>query len=257
MTAPAMPVFEHLMVRYRRTWRGSVLTTFLIPIMFLLGMGFSVGTYVDRGGALGVPYVDFIAPGLLASSVFQLALNESTWPILGGFEWQRVYFAMQASPLRPRDMVVGQELYILVRAGTGTVGFLVAMLLFGTVHSWWAIATAPVCLLLAAAGSLPVIAYSATITSDNMFSLIFRFGVIPMTLFSGVFFPVSALPVAARWLAYVSPLWHAVELCRSATLGVPAIGPVALHVGYLGLWTAAGYALARWRFARRLQDGGS
>jgi lipooligosaccharide transport system permease protein len=252
-----MPVFEHLMVRYRRTWRGSVLTTFLIPIMFLLGMGFSVGTYVDRGGALGVPYVDFIAPGLLASSVFQLALNESTWPILGGFEWQRVYFAMQASPLRPRDMVVGQEMYIQVRAATGTVGFLVAMLLFGTVHSWWAIATVPVCLLLAAAGSLPVIAYSATITSDNMFSLIFRFGVIPMTLFSGVFFPVSALPVAARWLAYASPLWHAVELCRAATLGVPPIGPVALHVGYLGLWTVAGYALARWRFDRRLKDGGS
>jgi lipooligosaccharide transport system permease protein len=257
MTSPAMPVFEHLMVRYRRTWRGSALTTFLIPILFLLGMGFSVGTYVDRGGALGVPYVDFIAPGLLASSVFQLALNESTWPILGGFEWQRVYFAMQASPLRPRDMVVGQELYILVRAAMGTVGFLVAMLLFGTVHSWWAIATVPVCLLLAASGSLPVMAYSATITSDNMFSLIFRFGVIPMTLFSGVFFPVSALPAVARWLAYASPLWHGVELCRAATLGVPSIGLAALHVGYLGLWAVAGYALARWRFGKRLQDGGS
>jgi lipooligosaccharide transport system permease protein len=90
-----------------------------------------------------------------------------------------------------------------------------------------------------------------------MFALIFRFGVIPMTLFAGVFFPVSALPLAVRWIAYASPLWHAVELCRAATLGIPAVGSVALHVAYLALWVVGGYALARWRFNRRLQDGGS
>src|SRR5258706_10374558 len=97
----AVRVFGHLLVQYRRTWRGSVLSTFLIPILFLLGMGLSVGAYVDRAGTLGVPYVDYIAPGLIASTVLQLAVSESTWPILGSFEWRRMYYAMQASPLRP------------------------------------------------------------------------------------------------------------------------------------------------------------
>lgn len=251
------PVVEHLLVRFRRTWRASLLQTFVVPILFLLGMGLSVGTYVNRGGALGIPYIDFLGPGLLASSVFQMALGESTWPVFGSFEWQRMYFAMQASPLRSRDMVVGQELFILLRTTAGAVGFLVAMALFGTLHSAWAVATLPVCALLTAAASLPVLAFSATISSDNMFSLVFRFGVIPMTLFAGVFFPVSALPLPARWLAYASPLWHAVELCRAATLGRPSVGSVPLHVAYLALWAIAGYALATWRFRVRLKDGGS
>jgi lipooligosaccharide transport system permease protein len=263
MSAPAvtarpspLPVLEHAMVAYKRTWRGSVLTTFVIPILFLLGMGVSVGAYVDRGGALGVPYLDYIAPGLLASSVLQVAMAESTWPVLASFEWQRIYFGMLASPLRPSDILVGQELYILVRAAVGAVGFLVAMTLFGTVHSWWTLATLPVCLLLTAAGSLPVLAFSATIKSDNMFALIYRFIVIPMTLFAGVFFPVTALPVVARWVAYASPLYHGVQLCRAATLGYPGTGSVWLHVGYLGLWVVGGYWLARRRFILRLKDGG-
>jgi lipooligosaccharide transport system permease protein len=258
MTSPAAyPVFEHLLVQYRRTWRGTLLQTFLIPILFLLGMGLSVGAYVDRAGTLGVPYVDYIAPGLLASATLQLAVNESMWPILGGFAWRRTYFAMQASPLRPQDMVIGQEMYTLLRAALAAVGFLVAMALFGTLHSAWALASIPISLLLAAAASLPMMAYAATIRYDNMLALVTRFVIIPMTLFAGVFFPVSAMPLAARWVAYVSPLWHGVELCRAATLGWPTALPVEAHVAYLALWIAGGYLLARRQFDRRLRDGGA
>jgi lipooligosaccharide transport system permease protein len=87
-----------------------------------------------------------------------------------------------------------------------------------------------------------------------MFALLFRFAIIPMTQFAGVFFPVSALPLAVRWAAYASPLWHAVELCRYATLGQPSALPVAAHVGYLAVWAVAGYELARRRFIKRLGD---
>jgi lipooligosaccharide transport system permease protein len=253
----ALPVLEHMLIRYRRTWQGSVLTIFVVPILFLLGVGLSVGTYVDRGGALGVPYIDFIAPGLFASTLFQLGLNESMYPVLGGFEWQRIYFAMQASPLQAPDIVLGHLLYVLVRVAMAGVGFLIAMTIFGTVHSWWALATLPFGLLLAAAATLPLMAFSATARSDSRFPVIHRLAVIPMTLFAGVFFPVAAMPVAVRWLAYVSPLWHAVELCRAATLGWP-FGWAALgHIAYLGLWVAVGYELARRQFDRRLKDGGS
>ena len=249
-----LPAFEHRLVGYRRVWRGSVYTTFLLPVLFLLGIGVSVGAYVDRAGDLGVSYLDYIAPGLLASTALQVAIGESTWPIMGAFVWIRTYHAMQASPLRPQDLVGGELLFILMRAGTSALGFLVVMVLFGTVHSWWAVAVLPVALLVGAAGAAPVMAYAASISSDNMFALLFRFGVIPMTLFAGVFFPVEAMPTVARWLAYVSPLWHGVELCRAATLGWPLTVPVAVHVGYLGLWVVAGYALARARYAKKLMD---
>jgi lipooligosaccharide transport system permease protein len=247
------PVFYHRWRLYLNTWRGSVFSSFLLPVMFLLGLGVSVGSYVDDS-ALGVPYADFIAPGLLASTAFQVAVNEAAWPVLGGFQWVRTYHAMRASPLRPRDMVGGEILWIWLRAGTSAVGFLIVLALFGIVRSPVALLTVPAALLVAVAGCAPVIAYSASIRSDNWFALLFRFAVIPMSLFAGVFFPVEQLPLAARWVAYATPLWHGVELCRAATLGMPTTIGWLGHATYLALWAVAGYLLAVHRFTRRLTD---
>ena len=250
----ALAVLEHRLAAYRRVWRGSVFSTFVLPVLFLLGMGISVGTFVNRGGMLGVPYLDFIAPGLLASAALQVAISESTWPILGAFSWVRIYHAMRASPLEPRDLVGGESLWISLRAGSSAVGFLVVMALFGTVHSPWGVTVVPVAILLAIAVSTPMLAFSATITTDNWFAIVYRFAVIPMTLFAGVFFPVDQMPFAARLIAYVSPLWHGVELCRSATLGVAPAVPVVVHLGYLVAWAVIGYWLACWRYQKKLTD---
>jgi lipooligosaccharide transport system permease protein len=231
-----------------------VFSTFLLPVLFLLGMGISVGTYVNAGGILGVPYVDYIAPGLLASAALQVAISETTWPILGAFNWIRTYHAMRASPLEPRDLVGGELLYVGLRSGSSAVGFLVVMTLFGVVHSWWGLTVVPIALLLAASVATPVLAFAATIKTDNWFAILYRFAVIPMTLFAGVFFPVDQMPFAARLIAYVSPLWHGVELTRAATLGTPTAWGVWAHVGYLALWGVAGYVLTTYCFRRRLAE---
>jgi lipooligosaccharide transport system permease protein len=186
--------------------------------------------------------------------VFQVALGEASWPVMSAFQWIRIYHAMRASPLRSQDLVGGEYLFILFRAALSAVAFLGVMAAFGTVHSWWGMAALPAVLLTAAAVIGPMMAFTASISSDNMFALLFRFLIIPMTLFAGVFFPVSAMPLAARWAAYVSPLWHGVELCRAATLGWPLTVSPWVHIGYLGLWAYVGYAMARRRFAKRLTD---
>jgi lipooligosaccharide transport system permease protein len=254
-TVPSpLPVLEHRLMGLRRTWRGNIFTSFLLPLLFLLGMGVSVGGYVDRGGGLGVPYLDYVAPGLLASTAVQIAVGESMWPILGSFEWHRLYHAMRATPLRAADIVGGEFAYLMIRVGIPAAAFLIVMTAFGVVGSWWGLAAVPTAILTGAAMAGAIMAYSATIKSDNMFALLFRFAIIPMTLFAGVFFPVDAMPLIARWIAYVSPLWHGVELCRYATAGVPSSLPPAWHVGYLLAWAGAGYALARVRFAKRLGD---
>lgn len=245
------PVYEHNLVAYRRTWRGSVFSSFLLPILFLFGMGVALGSYVDTAGRLGVPYLDFIAPGLLASTALQVVIGETTWPVLGCFEWRRTYYAMQASPLRPGDIVGGTAMFALTRVATSALGYLIAMGIFGTLHSWWSVALVPACLLMAASVAGLTIAFSSTIRSDNMFALLNRFAVIPMTLFAGVFFPVAQMPTVLRWLAYVTPLWHGVELCRAASLGTATAAPVWVHIGYLAVLAVGGYWLAGRRFARR------
>jgi lipooligosaccharide transport system permease protein len=244
-------VFEFHLITYKRVWRGSALSTFVLPLLTVLGFGLGVGEYVE-GGVAGVPYLDWIVPGLIASTVMQVAIFESTWPVLSSFNWVRTYEGQAATPVRLDDILGGNLLYVLFRALTGAVAFLVVAAAFGALHSWWALAVLPISLLLALALAAPTFAYSSSVTSDSYLALLFRFAVIPMSLFAGVFFPVESLPVGLRWLAYASPLWHGVDLSRAATLGVPAEWSVPGHLLYLALWAGGGYAIARVRFKKRL-----
>jgi lipooligosaccharide transport system permease protein len=258
VTAPVVAVLEHHLIGFRRTWRGSVFSSFVLPVLFFVSMGLTVGAYVDRTGSLGVRYVDYIAPGVLASTALQVAVGESTWPVHSAFQWSRIYHAMRASPLRVGDVLAGHLGYVLLRVLLSAAGFLLVMAAFGTVRTPWGLAALPVAVLVGLATAAPVFAFAASISSDSMFAVLLRFAVLPMTLFAGVFFPVESLPVAARVLAYASPLWHGVELCRAATLGPATAGTDALaltgNLGYLALWAVAGFLLARRRFARRLTD---
>jgi lipooligosaccharide transport system permease protein len=246
-----LAVLEYNLVGYRRTWRASALSSFVLPLLTVLGFGLSVGTFVDQG-IDGVPYLDWVVPGLLASTAVNVATAESTFSVLSGFEWIKVYFAQLASPLRVVDMLAGHLAFVLVRVLVSGTAFLVAMAAFGTVHSPWGPATLPVSVLLGLAVAAPVHAYTASIRIDGYLALLFRFAVIPMGLFSGAFFPVESLPIGLRVLAYALPLWHGVELCRAATLGVAPDWSIPGHLLYLAAWSAAGFLLALNRFRSRL-----
>ncbi len=255
MANATLAVLEHQLTAYRRSWRGTVFSSFVLPVLFLLAMGLTVGHYVDaRSAALGMPYLEYIAPGVLASTALQVAVGESTWPVFSGFTWSRMYHSVRATPVRISEMIIGQIGYVVLRVGVSAAGFLIVMAIFGAVHSMWAVAALPAAMLLGLATALPIFAYSATISSDNMFAILFRFAVVPMTLFAGVFFPVEMMPLVPRLLAYVSPLWHGVELARAATSGHGNPAALAGHAGYLAVWAAVGYVLARASFTRRLTD---
>lgn len=256
MIHPAMAAFEYHMVSYRRTWRGTVYSSFVVPVIFLLGMGWSVGSYVDANtnGSLGSSYLAYLAPGMLASSAIQVGIGEGTFPVFGSFTWSRTYHMMRASPLTTTDILLGHLGYILLRVILAATGFLLVMSLFGTVHGPSGLLALPAAVLAGCSITGFVFAYSATITDAGLFAVLFRFLLVPMSLFAGVFFPVSQMPVAARGVAYASPLWHGVELCRLATLGTPSAWGVPAHVGYLLLWTVAGFLVARRAFARKLKD---
>jgi lipooligosaccharide transport system permease protein len=255
MTHPTVAAFEYHLVNYRRVWRGSVFSSFVLPVLFLVAMGVTVGRYVDvRSPVLGAPYLDYIAPGVLASTALQVAVGESTYPVFDRFSWTRSYHSMRATPLRIGDILRGHLGYVLLRVAIASAAFLVVMVPFGAVHSWWAPAALLASLLVGLATATPTFAFAASIGNDGLFAVLFRFAVIPMTLFAGVFFPVDKMPAAAQVLAYVSPLWHGVELCRAATLGWPTAWGVPTHVGVLLAWVVAGYLLAQARFTKKLTD---
>jgi len=255
---PALRVVETYLITYRRRWKFSMATTLINPVFFLVGMGVGLGALIDKGqgsghGSLhGVAYLTFLAPGLLAATVMQVGAAESTYPIMARIKWDRIYDAMLATPMGVFDLVAGQLTWIALRlVQTGTVFFLV-MLLFGAVDSPTAVLAIPGAVLMGMAISAPICAWAATRENDYAMSTVLRFVIMPMFLFSGTFFPVSQLPSAIRPIAYLTPLWHGVDLCRSLALGEAELGLTLVHVAYLGVLFAIGVAAACVTFRRRL-----
>ena len=254
------------MLLYRRVWRGSIVSSFLNPVLFLAAMGVGLGGYVSQhagtagatgGGAAaalgGVTYLVFIAPGLLASTAMQVAAGESTFPIIGGIVWDRTFLGMLMTPIRVFDVLVGKIAYIAVRLTLVCGVFFGVMLLFGATHGLQAILAVPAAVLTGLAFTTPIVAFSATQKNANGFSALFRFGVIPLFLFSGTFFPIAQLPALLQPLALVTPLWHGVDLCRTLALGTADAPGVLIHVGYLGAMAAGGLLVAERAFRRRLE----
>jgi lipooligosaccharide transport system permease protein len=239
-------VFEHRFLQYRRTYRASLFSSFLLPVLFLAAMGLGLGTYVDAGSsdALGdVSYLAFLAPGLLAAAAMQSAAFESTFPIMGGLVWNRTFHAMYATPISGRDVALGSLLWITARLLLITTVFTVVIVLFGAATSALIVLAIPAAMLTGLAFAAPIAAFSATQRTPEKFNALFRFGITPLFLFSGTFFPVDSLPPLLQPIAWLTPLYHGVELTRGLSLGTIGEAPllalvhVVVLIGFVGVGT--------------------
>lgn len=248
----ALRSFGHWWAVYRRLWRASIATTFLVPLITLVGLGYGLGSLLPAdSGFGGSAYLTFLGPGLLATTAMTTAEGESTWPVLGAVRWDKSYRAMLATPLGVTDVLIGHLTWILVRVGISVTAFLVVLLLLGIPDSWTAVLTIPFGVATGFAFAAPLMAFAARTQNESNFSLVYRFVMVPLQLFAGVFFPVSQLPTVLEAVAKVTPIWHGVELCRAATTGTLSWWPAVGHVAYLLLWGAAGIVVAR-RVYRRV-----
>jgi lipooligosaccharide transport system permease protein len=254
-SGPALRVASARLHAYRRTWQSSLAVTFANPVLVLLAMGLGLGTLVDRSptpALSGLSYVEFLAPGLLAATAMQLGAAEGAWPLRLGIKWQKTYHAAVATPIRPRDLVVGNLVWTGGRLVLAGAVFVLVMTVFGVgAPVSAALALAPA-VLTGVAFAAAVMAFVATTDSDLAVVGVFRFGIMPLFLFSGTFFPIDQLPAVLQPVARLTPLWHGVELCRAATLGLTPAWPAAVHAGYLALWAGAGTLLAVRALQQRL-----
>jgi lipooligosaccharide transport system permease protein len=253
--ALAVREFRFWLTDYRRTWRGSIYSSVANPVLYLGAMGLGLGTLVNQRGTAslgGVSYLTFLAPGLLAAAAMQTGIGECTYPVLGSVKWNRTYQAASASPLRPADIMAGHQLFVVMRLLMNCGIFLAVMAAFGAARSPAVLLTLPAAVLTGLAFAAPVEAWAITRNKDSGFAVVFRFVLIPLFLFSGTFFPVTQLPAWIRPVAYVTPLWHGVELCRGISLGTLTAGGAFLHVGYLTAITLVGLAVGRRTYRRRL-----
>jgi lipooligosaccharide transport system permease protein len=260
LLAPGLRVLQRHLWVYRRTWRGSIFTSFLNPVLFMIAMGFGVGSLIGPDGGAGavipagLTYLAFIAPGLMAGSAMQTATFESSFPISARIMWWRNYEAMLATPLRTWDLLVGEVGWIGFRLLTTAAAFLAVMFVFGIPRGPSAILAVPAAMLTGFAFSPLMIFVASRITGDpaQIYSTIFRFVIMPLYLFSGTFFPIERLPEILQVVAWATPLYNGVALTRDLVLGM-AEPPVSLaHLGVLLAYVAVGLFLARRGLYRRL-----
>jgi lipooligosaccharide transport system permease protein len=261
-TAPATTIsgaarlVDYWAIVYRRTWKGSAISSFVNPLLYVLAMGVLLGDYIsgDPGQLEGASsYLAFIAPGLLAAQAMQTVFGEVTYPVMGAIKWQRTYFGMTASPLSVREVILGHLGFVMFRVALTCAVFIAVMAPFGVFATvWGALLALPVQLLVGLAFATPIYAFTAGLKDESAFSLVFRLGMIPLFLFSGAFFPVSNLDRWMEVLAKATPLWHGVDLTRMLTLDTVDAGTALVHVVYLVALAALGWFWAVRRLTRRM-----
>jgi lipooligosaccharide transport system permease protein len=240
---------------YRRMWFGTMTVSFLNPIFFLLAMGVLLGTLVDDSDPDldGLTYLEFVAPGLLAATAMQTAASVTTFPVRAGLKWWRTYHAVVATPVRVGELVTGVVAWAGVRVLLAVGAFAIVAAVAGAFASPLA-ALAPFAALLCGLAFAALIAsLSVWMPSDQYLAALYRFGLVPLFLFSGVFFPISQLPNWLEPVAWVTPLWHGVALCRDLAAGTVPLWGTVLHVTYLSTLAVVGTVVAVRGCARKLE----
>ncbi|MBA3781535.1 ABC transporter permease [Nocardioides sp. InS609-2] len=248
--------FDYWWTVYKRTWKGSVISSFVSPIFYVLAMGVLLGGFIDGDpeqleGATS--YLAFIVPGLVAAHAMQTAVGEMTYPVMGMIKWQRVYDSMLATPLRVRDLVGAHLLFVLFRLLVTCAVFMLVVAPFGLFETWWGVALAYLGqVLVGMAFAALTFAFSVRLKSEAGFGVFFRLVVFPLFLFSGAFFPIANLGDFGAWVARLTPLWHGVNLSRMFLVDNVDWSLAAVNVAVLVSLAVVGYLFAVTGLTKRL-----
>jgi len=224
-------------VTYKSAWK-LFLTGFLEPVFYLFSIGIGVGKLIHAFQLNGqaIPYAEFVAPGMLAASAFNGALLDSTFNVFFKLRYEKLYDQMLATPMTTSDIARGEILWGQLRGASYSVAFLLMMWALGLVHSWWAVLALPATLLIGFAFAAVCMAVTTWMTSWQDFDKI-TLVQLPLFLFSGTFFPVTAFDGVLRWVVEATPLYRGVVLCRELTTGVVSweSGVSVLYLTVMGL----------------------
>ena len=235
---------------FRRLFWVNFVLPMAEPILYLVALGFGLGMFVKEIG--GVPYPRFIAPGLVSVAMMYASFFECTFASFVRMYYQRTFDAIIATPVNVEEVVAGEILWGATRSAINATMVFLVVVLFGLAPAW--------CLPLVAGigfvcgilfGSMGMIA-TALVPSIDFFNYPIFLYITPMFLFSGTFFPLSALPRAVQTVSWaILPLTHIVSINRALL-----IGPLSTNLFWSVAWFlvvgAATFLIALRLMKRRL-----
>jgi lipooligosaccharide transport system permease protein len=241
----AFRVWQRNATVFRKFWKTIMLPNLFEPLLYLAALGLGLGAFIREGGINGLTYTQYVAPGLLASNAMFAASFESTFNTFVRLKIERIYDAIVTTPVNAEDIVAGEYLWAGTRAALYGTGFLAVVTALGfafpseglLVSSPWALLIPPVLLLVGIMFSVMGTLFTSLIPSIDLYAYYFTLVVTPLFLFSGIFFPVEGFPAPVPQIAWFTPLYHAVNVCRALATG-PSLGVLA-DLAWIFIFTGA------------------
>ena len=245
--------FASVWSRNFRVWRKLALPSLLgnlaDPMIYLLGLGYGLGALVKTVD--GVPYVHFLAAGMVCFSCMNTACFETLYSAFSRMHVQRTWEGLMNAPLALDDIVLAEMVWAASKAALSGTAILLVVALFGFTRSPLALGVVPLIFLIGLTFAAMGLVVTALAPNYDFFMYYFTLFITPMALLSGVFFPLDQLPAALQVGAQLLPLAHAVAIARPLMLGEwPAA--VLPHLAVLAAYAAVGFWLAVSLTRRRL-----
>lgn len=232
-------------LRNFRVWRKliieSLLGNFANPLIYLIALGFGLGRYV--GTLDGLPYLVFLASGIVCSSAMNTATFEGLFSAYTRMTTQKTWDSMLATPLGVSDIVLGETLWAGTKGLISATAILIVAALLHLVYSWQALFVLPIVFIMATCFAALALIMTAYAKSYDFFTYYFTLFISPMMLLSGVFFPLTKMPTFVKMLAHISPLYYTIELIRPLMTNRPLQLPL-LNLSVLIIFTVLAYGIA-------------
>ncbi len=233
---------------WARSWRTSLVGTVGEPLVYFLGLGYGLATLVPPVG--GVPYLEFVTPGLMLSSAMYSTTIEATYSTYTKMAHQRVHASMVLSPLGFADVVAGEALWAVTKGVASGATVWALAVAFGVARPWPGVLGLPLLVLAGVVFAAMGLVVTSLARGYDSFNYYFTLVVTPMFFFSGIFFPVAGLGVWVEWVAWAFPLTHLVAISRGLLGGQPSPALWG-EVVWVAVFCGAAVWLAFGRMARR------
>ena len=241
LSTRAFAVWRRNYLVWKKLAIPSVLGNLADPMIYLFGLGYGLGGLLPE--VAGVPYIVFLAAGTVCASTMNAASFETLYSGFSRMHVQKTWEAIMNAPVSLDDVVAGELLWAAAKATLSGTAILVVITALGFVHSPLALWALPAIFLTGLCFAAMGLIVTAVAPSYDFFMYYFTLLVTPMTLLSGVFFPIEQLPAAFQGAAQALPLTHAVELIRPLLQGAAPAAPllnvaVLAGIAVLAFWVA-------------------
>jgi len=198
---------------YTKLYKTSFALNFVEPVLYLVAMGMGLGIFVKDIN--GQPYIKFIGPGIIASSSMFAAVYECTYGTYIRMTFQKTFDAILATPVNIDDLTAAELVWGAVKSVIYGLTIMLVVALFGLVDSPLVLLSVPFIFLCGLIFAEVSMITTALVPGIDSFSYFYTLFMTPLFLFSGIFFPVETLPPVVAGVAWFTPLYHLVTICRA------------------------------------------